>query len=103
MNAVLDYLEGFWMGLERKSAGFAQVWTQAGAAARRVNCASKFIDPLTGRRIIWSALGSAAMMRVFLLTSAYPEWTVPDLLRRSASRFPESPALFFYGARISLP
>ncbi len=35
------------------------------------------------------------------LTSAYPEWTVPDLLRRSASRFPESPALFFYGARIS--
>ncbi|MEP7151142.1 MAG: long-chain fatty acid--CoA ligase [Nitrospira sp.] len=35
------------------------------------------------------------------LTSAYPEWTVPDLLRRSASRFPESTALFFYGARIS--
>lgn len=35
------------------------------------------------------------------LTSAYPEWTVPDLLRRSASRFPDSPALFFYGARIS--
>ncbi|MBI4002041.1 MAG: long-chain fatty acid--CoA ligase [Nitrospira defluvii] len=34
-------------------------------------------------------------------TSDYPEWIVPDLLRRSASRFPESPALFFYGARIS--
>lgn len=35
------------------------------------------------------------------LTSAYPEWTVPDLLRHSASRFPDSTALFFYGARIS--
>lgn len=35
------------------------------------------------------------------LTSAYPEWAVPDLLRRSASRVPESTALFFYGARIS--
>ncbi|HND03354.1 MAG TPA: long-chain fatty acid--CoA ligase [Nitrospira sp.] len=34
-------------------------------------------------------------------TCDYPEWTVPDLLRRSASRFPESPALFFYGTRIS--
>ena len=34
-------------------------------------------------------------------TSEYPEWTVPDLLRRSASRFPDSPALFFYGMRIS--
>lgn len=34
-------------------------------------------------------------------TSEYPEWTVPDLLRRSASRFPDSPALFFYGTRIS--
>ncbi len=34
-------------------------------------------------------------------TSDYPEWTVPDLLRHSASRFPESPALFFYGTRIS--
>ena len=22
MNAVLDYLEGFWMGLERKASGF---------------------------------------------------------------------------------
>ncbi|MEP7151141.1 MAG: iron-containing redox enzyme family protein [Nitrospira sp.] len=28
MNAVLDYLEGFWMGLERKSTSFAQIWTQ---------------------------------------------------------------------------
>ena len=35
------------------------------------------------------------------LSSAYPEWTVPDLLRRSASCFPESTALFFYGARLS--
>lgn len=34
-------------------------------------------------------------------TSDYPEWTIPDLLRRSASRFPESSALFFYGTRIS--
>ena len=34
-------------------------------------------------------------------TSEYPEWTVPDLLRRSASRFPDSPALLFYGTRIS--
>jgi long-chain acyl-CoA synthetase len=34
-------------------------------------------------------------------TSEYPEWTVPDLLRRSVSRFPDSPALFFYGTRIS--
>ena len=34
-------------------------------------------------------------------TSAYPEWTVPDLLRRSASRFPDSTALFFYGTCIS--
>lgn len=34
-------------------------------------------------------------------TSDYPEWTVPDLLRRSASRFPDSPALFFYGTTIS--
>ncbi len=34
-------------------------------------------------------------------TVDYPEWTIPDLLRRSASRFPESPALFFYGTRIS--
>lgn len=34
-------------------------------------------------------------------TFDYPEWTIPDLLRRSASRFPESPALFFYGTRIS--
>lgn len=28
MNAVLDYLEGFWMGLERKPAGSVQTWTQ---------------------------------------------------------------------------
>ena len=34
-------------------------------------------------------------------TSEYPEWTVPDLLRRSASRFPDSSALFFYGTRVS--
>ncbi|GAB1721783.1 MAG: AMP-binding protein [Nitrospira sp. CR1.1] len=34
-------------------------------------------------------------------TSDYPEWTIPDLLRRSASRFPESPALFFYGTCMS--
>ncbi len=31
-------------------------------------------------------------------TFDYPEWTIPDLLRRSASRFPDSPALFFYGS-----
>lgn len=31
----------------------------------------------------------------------YPEWTVPDLLRHSAARAPNSPALLFYGARIS--
>ncbi|MBA5873214.1 MAG: AMP-binding protein [Nitrospira sp. CR1.2] len=34
-------------------------------------------------------------------TFDYPEWTVPDLLRRSASRFPDSPALFFYGTTLS--
>lgn len=34
-------------------------------------------------------------------TFDYPEWTIPDLLRRSASRFPQSPALFFYGTHIS--
>ncbi len=34
-------------------------------------------------------------------TFDYPEWTIPDLLRRSASRFPESCALFFYGTHIS--
>ena len=28
MNTVLDYLEGFWMGLERKPAGSTQPWTQ---------------------------------------------------------------------------
>lgn len=28
MNAVLDYLEGFWMGLERKPAGVAQSWSR---------------------------------------------------------------------------
>ncbi|MBI4002042.1 MAG: iron-containing redox enzyme family protein [Nitrospira defluvii] len=27
MNAVLDYLEGFWIGLERKPAGSTQTWT----------------------------------------------------------------------------
>ncbi len=31
----------------------------------------------------------------------YPEWTVLDLLRHSVERFPDSPALLFYGARIS--
>lgn len=30
MNAVLDYLEGFWMGLDRKPAGVTQAWTQPG-------------------------------------------------------------------------
>lgn len=25
-------------------------------------------------------------------TADYPDWTVPDLLQRSAARFPESPA-----------
>ncbi len=34
-------------------------------------------------------------------TADYPEWTVPDLLRRSASRFPDSPALLFYGTSLS--
>lgn len=34
-------------------------------------------------------------------TADYPEWTVPDLLRRSASRFPDSPALSFYGTTLS--
>lgn len=28
MNAVLDYLEGFWMGLEREPAGATQRWTR---------------------------------------------------------------------------
>ena len=31
----------------------------------------------------------------------YPEWTVPDLLRHSADRFTNSPALLFYGTHIS--
>ncbi len=31
----------------------------------------------------------------------YPEWTVPDLLQHSAARAPDSPALLFYGTRIS--
>jgi len=31
----------------------------------------------------------------------YPEWTVHDLLRRSADRFSNFPALFFYGTCIS--
>lgn len=34
-------------------------------------------------------------------TADYPDWTVPDLLQRSAARFPESPALLFYGTSIS--
>lgn len=31
----------------------------------------------------------------------YPDWTVPELLRRSARKFPGFPALLFYGARLS--
>ncbi len=31
----------------------------------------------------------------------YPDWTVPDLLRHSAARAPDSPALLFHGSRIS--
>ena len=34
-------------------------------------------------------------------TFDYPDWTVPDLLRRSAARFPDSSALLFYGYTIS--
>ncbi|MBI4400061.1 MAG: AMP-binding protein, partial [Nitrospirae bacterium] len=34
-------------------------------------------------------------------TFVYPDWTVPELLRRSVSRFPERPALLFYGACLS--
>ncbi len=34
-------------------------------------------------------------------TLAYPEWTLPDLLRRSVTRFPQHRALLFYGARLS--
>lgn len=33
-------------------------------------------------------------------TYGYPDWTVPDLLRRSAARFPNSIALLFYGRGI---
>ncbi len=33
-------------------------------------------------------------------TCDYPDWTVPDLLRRSAARFTNSIALLFYGRRI---
>jgi len=33
-------------------------------------------------------------------TYGYPDWTVPDLLRRSALRFPNSLALLFYGRGI---
>ena len=32
---------------------------------------------------------------------AHPNWTLPDLLRRSVNRFPDSPALLFYGARLT--
>lgn len=32
---------------------------------------------------------------------AYPEWTLLDLLRRSATQFPQHTALVFYGARLS--
>ncbi|HET8579986.1 MAG TPA: AMP-binding protein, partial [Nitrospiraceae bacterium] len=34
-------------------------------------------------------------------TCDYPDWTVPDMLRRSAARFANSTALLFYGRRIS--
>jgi long-chain acyl-CoA synthetase len=34
-------------------------------------------------------------------TFDYPDWTVPDLLRRSAARFADSSALLFYGRTIS--
>lgn len=34
-------------------------------------------------------------------TFTYPDWTVPDLLRCSATRSPDSTALLFYGNRIS--
>ena len=34
-------------------------------------------------------------------TIEYPDWTVPDLLRRSAARFPDSSALLFYGKTMS--
>jgi long-chain acyl-CoA synthetase len=34
-------------------------------------------------------------------TLVYPEWAIPDLLRRSVERFPDQPALLFYGSRIS--
>lgn len=34
-------------------------------------------------------------------TCTYPDWTLPDLLRRSAVRFPDSTALFFYGTRLA--
>jgi long-chain acyl-CoA synthetase len=35
------------------------------------------------------------------LALAYPDWTVPDLLCRSVTRFPGHTALLFYGARLS--
>ena len=31
----------------------------------------------------------------------YPDWTLPDLLHRSARRFPHSSAVWFYGRRIT--
>ncbi len=34
-------------------------------------------------------------------TVEYPDWTLPDLLSRSVSRFAHSPALFFYGRCIT--
>jgi long-chain acyl-CoA synthetase len=34
-------------------------------------------------------------------TFAYPDWTLPELLRRSVTRFPQHTALLFYGARLS--
>ena len=34
-------------------------------------------------------------------TIEYADWTVPDLLRRSAARFPDSSALLFYGKTMS--
>ncbi len=32
---------------------------------------------------------------------AYPDWSVPDLLHQSVTRFPSSTALLFYGTRLS--
>lgn len=34
-------------------------------------------------------------------TLTYPDWTLPDLLSRSAARFPDRPAIRFYGRTLS--